>query len=73
MTEEEAKTKWCPMVRSFAENDSGVCATNQDDADGITDDGTTDIERALCKGSQCMMWRQNSTINGYCGLAGKPE
>ena len=87
MTEEEAKTKWCPMVRSLVVNPLGVCAANQ-----AYDDGTQNIERAKCKGSQCMMWRSRNVevdynyqnrdhlgnvittrTEGYCGLAGKPE
>lgn len=86
MTEEEAKTRWCPMMR---------------DQPWIDDDGKTTNARAgdhvHCIGSGCMMWRwtdprmvavfnepwdrQSSPIgfthvancvDGGCGLAGKP-
>ena len=76
MTEDQAKTKWCPMVRSLTFNADGVCAANQAYKDGVVD-----MKLAMCKGSQCMMWRdekapiigQDRTQQyGYCGLAGKP-
>ena len=86
MTETEAKTKWCPMVRSLAFNAVGACAANQAYSDEVVD-----LKLAYCKGSACMMWRsrivpvpfndQNrdpqgnvirERIDGYCGLAGQP-
>jgi hypothetical protein len=62
MTEDDAKTKWCPMVRMGDMNaPTGINAGNQA--------GTT------CIGSACMMWREygydKDTEGGYCGLAGK--
>ncbi len=69
MTEEEAKTKWCPMVRiNVALNAAqGVGAFNRDGGDFD------------CIASDCMMWRWNTRIKigykyegGYCGLGGKP-
>ena len=74
MTEEEAKSKWCPHVRSYQ---------------GGWNVGSTDRvpKQALCIGSRCMAWRwvQDELTNfvangktvvtpsehGYCGLAGK--
>jgi hypothetical protein len=60
-TEEEAKKKWCPMVRlpelEIAEPEI-VEASNR------------------CEGAGCMMWRWDDTRGrwlGYCGLAGKPQ
>lgn len=60
MTEDEAKTKWCPHARVW--NGEGT-AYNRDFNHGES-----------CFGSACMMWRWNSIakIEGYCGLAGKP-
>jgi hypothetical protein len=71
MTEEEAKTKWCPMFR---------CAGDGGNADA---DGG---RRTKCIGTRCMMWRWQydtvadgpdgvdyklvRTTQGYCGLAG---
>lgn len=68
MTEEEAKTKWCPMVRM---KPSGLVA----DLRHLPD--------TLCLGTACMMWRGTYTVEdgrhkylndgeGYCGLAGGP-
>ena len=69
MTEQEAKTKWCPMVP--------VKMVQV----GIDDYAQS---RARCIGSECMMWRVRKwdtypdgqcppePTEGYCGLAGKP-
>ena len=71
MTEREAMTKWCPMVRSlvYDAQGQGVCAANQ-----VYRNEAIDIKLAYCKGSQCMMWRSTYTDSemkfGYCGLAG---
>lgn len=86
MTEEEAKTKWCPQARtgqrwmatSMEVEDLNVVAVNR--SNGAE-------EHCLCIASACMAWR--ATDNecspsapgepmppfkpaGYCGLAGKP-
>lgn len=89
MSEEEAKTKWCPFVRFhvFAplENMDGstvqMARTNRDGDDAST----------LCIASARMAWRtlaqdqitastsgmssfaQRLIIGGYCGLAGSPD
>lgn len=65
MTEEEAKTKWCPTART---HDGDRIASVNRKYDGGPDIG------AQCLGSGCMAWRwdTNIQINGYCGLAGKP-
>ncbi len=83
MTEEEAKTKWCPMselpVNVLAAEASGNVSVDF-------------AARAKCIGSACMMWRWDgelqyadtsgtstktlvsnfSKIQGHCGLGGKP-
>jgi len=76
MTEEEAKTKWCPMVRRVSQAMSSggvsVLAANRN--------GNGDIAAGSeCIGSACMMFRwtlrsdsERSDEHGYCGLAGKP-
>lgn len=78
MTETEAKTKWCPMVRIVVvnghvqENRHGQFRALGDDATG-----------PFCIGSACMMWRwethqmgdwppERVGDEGYCGLAGQP-
>lgn len=68
LTEDEAKTKWCPMGRRWTAGPSGAATTNVG---------------ACCIASGCMMWRRLSAldengrmmtpeVHGYCGLAGKP-
>ena len=70
-TEEEAKTKWCPMVRIFSGTSNYVAACNKNMLD-------RDKDKDRCIASNCMMWRWIPTIyapetkSGYCGLAGKP-
>jgi hypothetical protein len=75
MTEEEAKTKWCPMARYLAifRNGSGsidsIAAYNR----GLDDSG---LNKSQCIASDCMMWRlrrfREDDADGYCGLAGNP-
>ncbi len=81
LTEEEARTKWCPHGRGV-DNDfaAGIVVTNLG---------------CLCLGSDCMQWRwlgrritfydgdngsgttqtpeNDIGKRGYCGLAGRPE
>jgi hypothetical protein len=75
MTESEAKTRWCPMVRfKSAETGSGPAFNRQRIG--------SDMDDVNCIGSKCMAWRQQTTegeiggepalfVGGYCGLAGK--
>ena len=70
MTEQEAKTKWCPMAQISYQLYSGV--------------GRLDYQ--TCIASDCMMWRYKTNgqmgydrnpddiclASGYCGLGGKP-
>ncbi len=78
MTEDEAKTKWCPFVRR--QFDYQTVAVNRTARVGQTDELP---HQALCIGSECMAWRKFTTLQinarhdedewmGYCGLAGKP-
>lgn len=62
MTEEEAKKKWCPMVR--------FSPLNRDDNTYYST--TTREGGGNCIGSDCMMWKRTyeNTTNGYCGLGG---
>jgi hypothetical protein len=71
MTEDEAKTKWCPFVqRSVArEGGGGITISSR----GATyDDDHKKMPR--CIASACMAWRGrvNYSNSGYCGLAGQP-
>lgn len=71
MTEAEAKTKWCPMVRAGKSENYSSERMHQ-----------VLLRETNCIGSACMMWRweyadggkhpcDKSTTDGYCGLAGK--
>ncbi len=69
MTEEEAKTRWCPMTRiSYGKTD--VCDNRGNPNGGLN---------ALCLASDCMLWvedrrtttpkdRQHHVADGHCGL-----
>jgi len=62
MTEDEARTKWCPMSRIiFDDEEGGVANLNRNGTDTF----------GLCIASGCMMWRLVSIGSdlGYCGLA----
>lgn len=64
MTEEEAKKRWCPMVRH------GDNARNRTYNEGAM------VLSFACIASDCMMFRCLPDADGgrqfYCGLAGKP-
>ena len=76
MTEDEAKTKWCPMVRVA---NGGSAGFNRNSIGTLRH-----IEAEThCIGSACMMWRDmfddqphasdaTRRVRGYCGMAGKP-
>ena len=89
LTEEEAKTKWCPMIRQAIIGDSvGVVFNSVHDSKD-----STNTPSGNCIASACMMWRgalQRKSDGlivahklrvdagdyesvGCCGLAGKPE
>jgi hypothetical protein len=68
MTEEEAKTKWCPHLRANGSNVLGV-------KEGEIERGTD----TNCIASDCMMWVSDGTASkeddpkhynklGHCGL-----
>jgi hypothetical protein len=73
MTEDEAKTKWCPFVRHPV-NMPGYSNGNRFNKPSL--DAT-----CRCIGSRCMAWRweilvadesmRNKNDRGCCGLAGK--
>jgi len=84
MTEEEAKKRWCPMVRCTGrseflgdmESPAGNCDA---EVGGVIDRKPS---YALCIASDCMCWRNlfhetetdidgdKKYLGGYCGLAG---
>ena len=61
MTEEEAKTKWCPFVRGVFgknQNDSFDLKSNTVHNRVLLDTGDVGIHPAInCIGSACMAWR----------------
>lgn len=58
MTEDEAKTKWCPMTR--VGHVAGMAINRHPDERDF-------YVETRCVASSCMMWRDS-----YCGLAGTP-
>jgi hypothetical protein len=81
LTEDEAKTKWCPFVRVTGCGSNAGSAewhTNRPSFAEVHDKG---FDR--CIGSACMAWRRairpagpggqmEKDLGGFCGLAGKP-
>jgi hypothetical protein len=71
MTENEAKTKWCPMVRHVQ------FFNDIEDNRGLFEPRDNPLANA-CIGSLCMMWRwtftreEASNGHGHCGLASRP-
>uniref|UniRef100_A0A6M3LSV1 Uncharacterized protein n=1 Tax=viral metagenome TaxID=1070528 RepID=A0A6M3LSV1_9ZZZZ len=68
MTEDEAKTKWCPQARVL----SDVGSYNAEYVAGRVQPA------ASCIASACMAWRWTTKHSidgaiGYCGLAGSPS
>lgn len=60
-TEDEAKSKWCPMARVHCP-DAG-CSDNRD-ADGER------LGVANCVASDCMLWCwDDDEYRGWCGLS----
>lgn len=76
LTEEEAKTKWCPFVRLTRAGTGSIVNNRGKWSDNIN----------RCIASQCMAWRIGKEKakpqragypteyenTGFCGLAGKP-
>lgn len=82
MTENEARQKWCPSVRTGAgAPGSGVGAFNNR-GQAQTKSNRENPVISSCIASDCMAWRwEQEPIDtehrhriglGYCGLAGKP-
>jgi hypothetical protein len=66
MTEDEAKTKWCPQARLASSGGS----VNRYHVGGM---GGGVVSGSNCIASACMAWRETSSQHGYCGLAGRPR
>ena len=68
MTEDEAKQRWCPLVRfKSMDTGSGPAFNRMVDPQPL---------ETLCIGSKCMAWREraqernNIEVQGYCGAFG---
>ncbi len=60
MTEDHAKTKWCPMTR-WTKTDSGTFSNLPDESSD------------RCIASECMQWWANGPADGFCGLGKVPK
>jgi hypothetical protein len=62
MTEDEAKSKWCPFGR-----------VGHRDGMALNDPNLPNFS-VRCHGSACMAWRRDPSHyeHGFCGLAGVP-
>ena len=68
ITEEEAKTKWCPLARIAAIGSAGSVSANR-----VSDGKNIDTSRSLCIASECMAWCWDNRKVGhdpeYAGIA----
>lgn len=80
MTEDEAKTKWCPFVRyNYTLHSSNASANRWKQSEPRDEPHALNPVPCRCIGSACMAWRtssfgetkQNRTTIGFCGLAGE--
>ena len=83
MTEDEAKTKWCPFSRVVASVSADAAANRWPDTGGAWLDAKGQ-PHPFCVASECMAWRAQpqrweytereklAPVQGYCGLAGNP-
>jgi len=88
MTEDEAKTKWCPFARQMVSIDEEMSGRKSPVA--IASANRFDVNKmSICLGSGCMAWREThpasdplrhtdgsltyaNSAKGFCGLAGTP-
>jgi len=78
LTEDEAKTKWCPFSRTIDLVYSNIASNREvGDYDKNRNETVSVLGRNRCIASACMSWRLAPLSNhkgmGYCGLAGKME
>jgi hypothetical protein len=59
MTEEQAKTKWCPNARHVTSDDAGMPAANRM---GPENGGIGGLPWNKCVASDCMAWRFTKRI-----------
>ena len=71
MTEDEAKTKWCPFSRSATNDDASINRPGTDTAEAEVQ-FLRDNTRCIASGCMAWRWRALNTgpREGCCGLAG---
>jgi len=74
MTEDEAKTKWCPFMQISIDGMGARLASNRGYV--LKNEEKPSL---MCMGSACMAWRWTDPLTvpqqdrrGCCGLAGRP-
>lgn len=67
MKEEEAKKKWCPMVRY----EGGYATFNRGEKDSLNRPDISNIQVCNCIASACMLWKwfDSNKTQGRCGLS----
>lgn len=79
LSQEEARTKWCPMARVAmpVNQTANRVATSLLKISDERDHAyfSEQVENCKCIASECMMWRWDAheIRAGYCGLAGTPN
>lgn len=84
ITEEIARTKWCPFTRTVSvvqagdhRSDKYLVVNRSAFSDEITINDETGLNPTACMASGCMAWRWfdgegSPERRGFCGLAGQP-
>lgn len=78
MTDDEAKTKWCPFVRYSASSSSYPTANRWKQSAPPEEPHALNPVPCRCIAADCMAWRwcesakAGADEHGFCGLAGKP-
>lgn len=68
MTEDEAKTKWCPFAQTVISDGNAGNRLSYGTPRFSVGEITADTR---CLGSGCMAWRWQNRTDGHCGLAGR--
>jgi hypothetical protein len=63
MTEDEAKTKWCPLSRPYVHTQDGPAPTRYVENGQLVHTGVS-----CCIGSKCMAWGVVGKNSGTCRL-----
>lgn len=62
ITEEEAKTKWCPFARDSMLEECTMGVTTYNFNRGFADAGEIVPKSCLCIASECMAWRKTGAV-----------